>query len=419
MRPYPLARIYRSPGTAAVIIAVLLAVTSCSRQAPQAPATADAAPVLVVGLLAPLTGVMAPHGESMSMGVRVAEKVLNDKGGVFGKPVKVIVVDTQSDPATAAQRAGELINRDRVSLLIGTGLSSETLAVIPVSTRAQVPFIYSMDGEVKTCAIGHPTATATLVWGAGFSERMVVGPFLEHLAQTLPAKKRSRIFFLGGDYVYPRATNQFARETAVKMGFQVAGEEYVDVATTNYSQIIRRIMNSKADVLLVTNPGSAAATFMRQAKQLGLDRQVTISGFATFAQESVGEMGTASEGVVYANRYTDLLPGPVNSEFLAAFRAQFPDLPLLPGPTAAAGGYGVMIVAAHAFQAAGSTDPQSFAHSMAGLSLELPQGPIMVDPVNNIFRQHLYLLRVAKQKYQVMEDLGMQSHPDLLGCSVQ
>jgi urea transport system substrate-binding protein len=404
---------------AVVSIAVLLVATSCSQRAPQAPVGPDATPVLIVGLLAPLTGVMAPHGESMSMGVRVAEKALNDKGGVLGHPVKVIVVDTQSDPATAAQRAGELIARDKVSLLVGTGLSSETLAVIPISTRARVPFIYSMDGELKTCAIGHPTETSSLVWGAGFSERMVVKPFLEHLAQTLPGKQHSRLYFLGGDYVYPRATNQFARQTAEEMGFQVVGDEYVDVATTNYSQIIRRIMNSKADLLLVTNPGSAAATFMRQAQQLGLDRQLTISGFATFAQEAVGEMGTASEGVVYANRYTDLLRGPINTEFVAAFRALYPNQPLLPGPTVAAGGYGVLMVAAHAFQAAGSTDPAAFAHAMSGLSLELPQGQIVVDPANNIFRQHLYLLRVVKQKYEVIEDLGMQSHPGLQGCSVQ
>lgn len=403
-------------------LSLSLALASCSREAPPSPAPAAPATPnpLRVGMLAPLTGVMAPHGESMNMGVLIAEQVLNEQGGVLGRPVKVIVLDTQSDPAVAAQRAAELIEKDKVALLLGTGLSSETLAVIPVSTRAKVPFIYSMDGEVKTCAIGNPSQVSQLVWGAGFTERMIVGPFLDYLATSVLKKgTKSRIYFLGGDYVYPRITNQFARETAEKMGFRTAGEEYVDVATTDYSPVIRRILNSKADLLLVTNPGSAAATFMRQAKQLGLDKKVTISGFATFAQEAVGEMGTASEGVVYANRYTDLLPGDVNAAFVAKFREKYPDLPLLPGPTVAGGGYGALMVAARAFNMAGSAEPSAFARAMSGLTLDLPQGQITVDSANNIFRQHMYLLRVAKQKYEVIVDLGMQTHPDLQGCSVQ
>src|SRR5581483_4025272 len=258
---------------------------ACSQQKSPAgaasPPTTVATQPVVIGMLAPITGVMAVHGESMQMGVRVAEKVLNDQGGILGRPVRVVVLDTQSDPATAAQRAGELIEKNKVVLLLGTGLSSETLAVIPISTRAHVPFIYSMDGEDKTCVAGDADKVAEDVWGAGFTERMIVGPFLQYLgAHVLRNGLHSSIYFLGGDYVYPRVTNQFARATAEKMGFSTAGEEYVDIGTADYSPVIRRIMRSKADLLLVTNPGSAAATFMRQAKQLGLDRSLAISGFA-------------------------------------------------------------------------------------------------------------------------------------------
>jgi urea transport system substrate-binding protein len=397
-----------------IVVAVLALLSACDEQKP-----AGSSGEIVVGMLAPKTGVMAPHGESMEMGVRVAEKYLNDHGGILGRHVKVVVLDTQSDPAMAAQRARELIDRDKVSLLLGTGLSSETLAVIPVSVSARVPFIYSMDGELKTCAAGNHSQVSHLVWGAGFTERMIVKPFLDYLVKSvLPKGRKSKVYLLGGDYVYPRATNEFARKTAQDMGLTIAGDEYTDVSTSDYTPVIRRIMDSDADLLLVTNPGSAAATFMRQAKQLGLDKHMVVSGFATFAQEAVGEMGNSSEGVVYANRYTDLLPGGANADFLAVYRAMYPNQPLLPGPTVAAGGYGALIVAAAAYQKAGSTDPDAFYKAMSGLKLNLPQGDVAVDPANNIFQQHMYLLRVAGQKYHVIADLGLQKHPGLEGCSV-
>lgn len=375
---------------------------------------------LRVGLLAPKTGVMAGHGESMEMGVRVAVSALNERGGVLGKNVGVTVLDTQSDPGIAAQRARELVDKHNVQIVIGTGLSSETLAVIPITTKANVPFIYSMDGELKTCKPGNPREVSNLVWGAGFTERMIVKPFLSYLASdVLKKSEKLKIYLLGGDYVYPRTTNQFAKQTAEEMGFSVVGDEYADVSTNDYTPVIRRIAQSGADLLLVTNPGSAAAAFMRQAKQLQLDKQMLISGFATFAQEAVSEMGNASEGAIYANRYTDLLENEVNKEFVAQFRKMYPGKPLLPGPTVAAGGYGSLIVAANAFDIAGSFDAKKFADAMRGLKMNLPQGSIEVDPANNIFRQHMYLLRVHDQKYEVISDLGMQTHPGLTGCSVK
>ena len=375
----------------------------------------------VVGLLAPLTGVMAGHGESMEMGTRIAVAELNENGGINGRNVSLVVLDTQSDPGVAAQRAREVLGRNSAELVLGTGLSSETLAVIPITTAAEVPFVYAMDGELKTCAIGQPDQVSNYVWGAGFTERMIVEPFLERLrTEHLDNQSGASVYFLGGDYVYPRSTNEFARQIAEQMGFDVVGEEYVDVSTSDYTPVIRRISNSGADLLIVTNPGSAAAVFMRQAQQLGLTDEMVISGFATFAQEAVAEMGDVSEGAVYANRYSDLLDNSENEDFVRRFRAAYPDRDLLPGPTAAAGSYGALMVAAEAFNTAGtSDDPDAFSAAMAGLEVDLPQGRIRVNPENNIFDQHMYLLTVEDQRYQVISDLGIQSHPGLEGCSVR
>ncbi len=319
--------------------------------------------------------------------------------------------------AGAAEGARELIERQQVKLLIGTGTSASTLAVIPIATEAKVPFIYSLDGELKTCRSGAPNAVSHSVWGSGFTERMIVEPFLKHLATRFSKPGQAfKIYLIGGDYVYPRSTNGYVRTVAERLGFQVLAEEYSDTATQDYSPLIRRIMAAKPDLLIVTNPGASGVAFMRQAVQIGLHKDVNISGFATFDQEAIDAMGTASEGVFCVNRYSNQLTNSENQAFVQAFRKMFANQPLLPGPTAAAGAYGSLLVAAKAFTLAGTNDPEKFYDAMGNLELDLPQGRVRVNKDNNIFDQPIYIMQIKGQQYHVVADLGMQTHPGLEAC---
>ena len=375
---------------------------------------------IVVGVLAPKTGFMSGHGNSIEMGARVAEAEINEKGGINGQRVKLVVLDTKSDPAVTAERTKELIERYHACLLMGTGTSASSLAAIMPATQAKVPFIYSLDGECKTCAVGNKNAPSHYVWGSGFTERMIVEPYLKYLAEKFGNPgQRFRIYYIGGDYVYPRTTNTYARTVAEELGYETVAEEYSDTATQDYTPVIRRIMSAKPDVLIVTNPGASGVTFMRQATQMGLDKKVIISGFATFDQEAIEAMGKASEGVYVVNRYSMNLDNPENKAFVKRFREMYPDNPLLPGPTAAAGAYGSLMVAASAFEKAGSTDASKFYEAMRGLELVLPQGQVRVDPDNNIFDHHVYIMRIKDQQYEIIADLGMRQHPSFEGCSVE
>ena len=204
---------------------------------------------------------------------------------------------------------------------------------------------------------------------------MIVKPFLQYLAEKFGTSDQPfRIYFAGGDYVYPRTTNAFAVSTARELGFEVVGEEYTDTSLRDYTPLIRRIESSNADLLIITNPGASGVTFMKQARLHGLTDKLVVSGFATFDQEAIEAMGDASEGVYCVNRYSNLLENAENSTFVDGFRSAYPDKTLFPGPTAAGGGYGALMVAAAAFEQAGSTEPEAFYQSMRSLEVDLPQG---------------------------------------------
>jgi ABC-type branched-subunit amino acid transport system substrate-binding protein len=158
---------------------------------------------------------------------------------------------------------------------------------------------------------------------------------------------------------------------------------------------------------------------MRQAAQMGLSARIKISGFATFDQEAIDAMGSASEGVYAVNRYSNELPNAENAAFVKVFREMYVGKDLLPGPTAAAGSYGTILMAAKAFELAKSSASDRFSEAMGGLSAMLPQGMVRVSKENNIFEQPIYIMQIRNQRYHVVADLGPQKHPGLEACSVK
>jgi urea transport system substrate-binding protein len=390
------------------------ALASCDTQPPKDDGK------LVVGVIADRTGLMSGHGQSIEMGAKLAADQINAAGGVNGKPIELVVLDGQSDPAATGERARELIQRHGADLLLGTGTSAATLAAIGPATEAKVPFIYALDGEIKTCAPRQLNVLNPYVFASGFSERMAVEPLLSFVAEHAgkPAGQ-AKIFLVGGDYVYPHTTNAYARQVAAKLGMTVVGDEYSDTATADYTPLIRKILAAKPDVLIVTNPGASGVTFMRQARQFGLPSKMLISGFATFDQEAVNAMGNASEGVFVINRYSNQLQSPANAQFVAAFRKAYPDQRLLPGPTAAAGAFGALMIVADAARDAKTTSADGLIAAMQGRQASLPQGTVRISANNHMFEQPLYIMQIRSQAYQVVKTVPMAGHPGFEACSVR
>jgi len=134
--------------------------------------------VISVGVLAPLTGELKLYGENLERGARVAAAVINSQGGILGKELKLQVLDTRSSPSLTRELANELIQRAKVSLLIGTVSEEAALQAIDVATEHSTPFIYTGNGRVKTCRKNDLLKASEFVWGTGLTPQMKIEPFL-------------------------------------------------------------------------------------------------------------------------------------------------------------------------------------------------------------------------------------------------
>ena len=103
--------------------------------------TGNSSKTIKIGHAASLTGDNSVFGQSENTGLKVAVEEVNKKGGILGKQIELISVDTRSDPAEAANAVRRLVDQEKVSFVIGPSQSGSTLAATPIVTAAKIPLI--------------------------------------------------------------------------------------------------------------------------------------------------------------------------------------------------------------------------------------------------------------------------------------
>jgi len=133
----------------------LLAATSAALATPMIWRRALAAEPIKVGMPTTLTGPLGAVGQQQKRGAEYFAQVTNAKGGIIGRPIDFIIEDTGGDPATCVRKAQEMVERDKVGLLMGMTLSSEALAVVPKLAQWNAIFVSSDDGDGRLTAASY------------------------------------------------------------------------------------------------------------------------------------------------------------------------------------------------------------------------------------------------------------------------
>ncbi|NLI29745.1 MAG: ABC transporter substrate-binding protein [Nitrospiraceae bacterium] len=99
-----------------------------------------------IGAIFSVTGAASFLGEPEKNTVLMLKEQINKSGGINGRPVEIIIEDSKSDESAAVLAAKKLIERDKVIAIIGPSTTGESMAVIPIATKAQVPLISAAAG---------------------------------------------------------------------------------------------------------------------------------------------------------------------------------------------------------------------------------------------------------------------------------
>ncbi len=232
---------------------------------------ARAAEPVKIGLDNPLTGTYAAVGKNEMIGCELAIEQINAKGGILGRPAKLLVEDsTSGDAGTAVQKARKLIERDKVSFLLGNVNSALAMAMAQVAYEKGV--IHVVPGGHTDSITGTDCHWNVFrICNTTQMEAYAVGP-------ELLKKGGKKWYFITPDYAFGHTLQAGLERAAAKIGAVKVGADLTPLGTTDFSSYLIKAQAAKPDVIIFLTQGNDMINALKQAVQFGLDKRFHLAG---------------------------------------------------------------------------------------------------------------------------------------------
>ncbi len=354
------------------------------------PAIAAAEPIKF-GVVQPFSGGLELFGNQAKLGLELAKAEINAGGGILGRPIDLIYEDDKTDPKTAVERATSLVRKDQVLAISGPITSNNRDAMMPLLSRAKVPLLYATNYEGGGC-------NRYL-----FSFNTIPNQELARLLPVMLKKGGSSFYMFGADYVWPQKMFEAAQTIVKAGGGTVAGVELTPFGVKDFTPVIRRIRDTGAKVLVLALPGADGITFVRQAEDLGLLKEVTVA-FLGFGELYLGAFGEGkAQNIWVAVPFTQYIASAAAKDFVARARA-LGDAKT-PISQYVFTHYNALIAAKAALEKAGRIDREALVDGLENLTIESPTGKVAIGHDHHVTLD-MFLARTEGAGMVVEDQLG-------------
>ncbi len=269
---------------------------------------AVAAQPFKIGLFIALSGPASLFGPTQRACAELAAEEINQKGGILGRPIKLYPTDAGGAPAETTKSAVRLMLEDDVDLFIGSH-DSATREALVATIKGKVPYIYTPVYEGGECAFN--------VYVIADTPPQQIHPSVAWMMKDHGAKS---FYFIGDDYVWPRKSNEYARQVIAENGGKVVNEEYVPFGAPNkFEEVVTRIKAVKPDAVLITLVGADNVNFNRTFAGFGLDKDIARLSLLLEENTLHGIGADSSRNLYSCMSYFANAPGKANQEFKAAY----------------------------------------------------------------------------------------------------
>ncbi|MGB6068278.1 MAG: urea ABC transporter substrate-binding protein [Desulfomonilaceae bacterium] len=338
-----------------------------------------------IGVLHSLTGTMAISETSLRDAVLMAVYEINSKGGILGKKIVPVVVDPASNWDLFAEKAKELLLKDKVAVIFGCWTSVSRKSVLPVFEANKGLLFYPVQYE------GEELSPDIFYTGATPNQQLI--PAAEYMMSPDGGSKK-KFYLLGTDYVFPRTANKILKAFLLAKGVPAQNivEEYTPFGHADYQTIVAKIKKfaeaGDACVLSTIN-GDSNVPFYKEFANQGLTAdKCPIMAFSV-AEDELRSMDTEFlVGHLAAWNYFQSINTPENKQFVKNFKAYCKQHNLPGGdkrvtddPIEAA--YFGVYVWKKAVEKAKSFDPARVTPAVLGTKFDAPGGPKEMDEKNH------------------------------------
>ena len=295
----------------AVTMAGALSLSGCKNEGGTTGGTAAGGDdVIKLGVYTSMSGSGATYGENTAAGIKMAVDEANAKGGINGKQVVVQVEDNNGKPDQSATAVQKLISSDKVMVVLGDFMSSNTLAAAPICQNAKVPMV-------------SPSATNAEVTKKGdFIFRTCFVDSIQGVVDARFAKDhlkaKTAALFIDNKSDHARGIAKFFSEE-FKKGGTIIATDYYNGGDADFRPQLTNIKAKNPDVIYMPAYYSDAGAIALQARELGL-KQPLLGSDAWDSPKLVEIGGKAIEGGYFSTHYSPDSTDPRVKEFVANFK---------------------------------------------------------------------------------------------------
>src|SRR5689334_13739389 len=272
-----------------------------------------------VGVLHSLSGTMAISETTLKDTVLMLIDAQNKKGGLLGKKLEAVVVDPASNWPLFAEKARELLQKDKVAVVFGCWTSVSRKSVLPVFEELNGILFYPVQYE------GQESQRNVFYTGAAPNQQAI--PAVDYL-MSKDGGEVKRWVLAGTDYVYPRTTNKILEAYLLQKG--VAKEDiminYTPFGHADWQSIVADIKKfgsaGKKTAVVSTINGDANVPFYKELGNQGIKAEdIPVVAFSVGEEELAGVDTKPLVGHLAAWNYFESVKSPVNTDFINKWHA--------------------------------------------------------------------------------------------------
>ena len=278
---------------------------------------------LIIGLTMDASGQYAASGMDERLGAMLAIKEMNAKGGVLGRTIEAIHMDTETTPATGSRVAERLITRNDVAYLVGALHSGVANAISQVAQKYGC--IYFNTNSSSPTESGKDCHRVKFVWdgnGTNFAEAIV--------KNSIKASGKNWVL-LTNDYVWGHNTSKATRTLVEANGGKIVDELMIPQNTRDFSSYLIKLQQIKPEVVAAAVGGDDIKALRQQVVQLGLQKRMA---WINNQQDWPDVYGLGPEQIfgVFGTNWYWMLDLPGVKEFVATYQKVYPGMAIqVPG----------------------------------------------------------------------------------------
>lgn len=344
---------------------------------------AFAADPIKLGVLEDQSGDFAVATIGKVHGIQLAAEEINAAGGIDGRPLELVIYDTQSDNTRYQEFMRRVLQRDKVDAVFAGFSSASREAYRPIVDQFKGLAFYNNQYEGGVC-------DANMIVTGAVPEQQ-----FSTLIPYMMEKYGKKVYTIAADYNFGQISAEWVRNIVKENGGEMAGEEFIPLGVSQFSQTIQNIQTAKPDVLVTLLVGTAQASYYEQAGAANLKVPMASSVNVGQGYEHKRFKPPSLANMYVTTNYIEEVDTPESKAFLAKWKAKFPDEPYV--NQEAENSYLAVYLYKQMVERAKTTDHDAIRKVIAegDVCMDAPEGRVCIDPKSQHMSHTIYLAKVG------------------------